>query len=298
MKTPSKIVRVVLSLVALAVGAVACDLGKLTNQATASAVAVGMVLYTPPTEVKGDALAFDAGLNQLDAGITFDGGIIADAGVTIPAQTIVALYFGNKGANLDTAPTGVAGATVTLQEVGGGTYTLDDKGGGNYSLSMDAGFTYKSGATYDFTIVNANQTYVAEVEKVPDIEHIAAFHPAAGYVELNAGDAFTFTRPEPPSGEELPLGFINVIPVTQSGGGGTTYTNVPSTPLQFLKLVVAPGDWKKQSVEIPGTAFPEPGTNYLIILQSAKLGGPKSDNLFTGSPIIAGTADIAIVKTR
>jgi len=298
MKTPSKIVLVIFSLAALTLGAAACDLGKLTNQATASAVAVGTVLYTPPTEVKGDALAVDAGLPDFDGGLVFDGGILTDAGVTVPAQTLVALYFGNKGPTLDTAPTGVPGATVTLQVVGGASYTLDDQGGGNYALSPDAGFTYQSGATYDFTIVNNNTTYVAEVDKVPDIERIAAFHPAAGYVELNAGSPLAFTRPEPPSGQELPLAFINVIPVSKSGGGDPTYTNVPSTPLQFLKLVVAPGDWKQQAMEIPGTAFPEPGANYIVILQSAKLGGPKSDNLFTGSPILAGTADIAIVKTR
>jgi hypothetical protein len=291
MTTPWKFIPVTLSLGALMVVA-ACDLGKVTNQATASAVAVGTVLYTPPTEVKAGALALDAGLSDLD------GGVLADAGVTIPSQTIVALFFGNKGATLDTAPTGVPGATVTLTVAGGASYTLEDQGGGNYALSADAGFAYQSGATYTFTIVKDGTTYVAEVEQAPDIERISAFHPAAGYVELNAGEAFRFTRPDPPAGQELPVGFINVFPISQSGRGDPTYTNLPSTPLQFLKLVVAPGDWKKQAVEIPGTAFPNPGTNYLVVLQSAKLGGPKSDNLFTGSPVLAGAADVAIVKTR
>ncbi len=50
-------------------------------------------------------------------------------------------------------------------------------------------------------------------------------------------------------------------------------------------------------VTIPGTAFPEKDHNYVIVLQSAKIGGPKSENLFSGSAILGGTADIGIVKT-
>lgn len=299
MKTAPKIVRLSLALGVLALSVVACDLGKLTNQATASAVAVATVLSTPEIELRGEAVAgFDASVPDFDGGLVFDGGLPFDAGVTVPPQNLVTLYFGNKGPSLDTAPTGVPGATVTLTEVGGASYPLEDLGGGNYGLG-DAGFAYKSNATYDFTIVHNNTTYVAEVERVPAQERIAEFHPAAGYVELTAGQAFSFTRPEPPSNQEPALGFVTVFPVSSSGGKGEpTYTNIPSTPLQFLKLVVAPTDWKKPVVEIPGTAFPNADSNYVIILQSAKLGGPKSDNLFTGSAILAGTADVAIVKTR
>jgi hypothetical protein len=51
-------------------------------------------------------------------------------------------------------------------------------------------------------------------------------------------------------------------------------------------------------VTIPATAFPDKDHNYVIVFQSAKLGGPKSTNLFSGSAILAGTADIAVVKTN
>ena len=81
--------------------------------------------------------------------------------------------------------------------------------------------------------------------------------------------------------------------------GDPTYTNVPKTPVEFLKLVVAPGKpWQETQVTIPGSAFPDKEKNYVILLQSAKLGGPVGENLFTGSAIIAGTADVGIVKTR
>ncbi len=293
------------ALAVVALLASGCDLQKIGNQATARTVAVSTLLSTPAVEVKAEAVAsngLDAGLADLDAGLLLDGGVLlSDAGVTVPAQNLAFVFFGQRqGESLDTAPVGTAGAQVTLAEVGGGRFPLEDLGGGNYSLTAaDAGFTYRDGATYNFEIVHAGATYVAEVTRVPTKEVITQFHPPAGYVELEAGAAFTFTRPDPPSGEDRHLGFVNVFPLSREGSQGQpTFTNVPTTPLAFLKLVVAPNDWKTTTVTVPGTAFPDRDTNYLVVLQSAKLGGPKSDNLFTGSAILAGTADVAVIKTR
>lgn len=282
-------------------GLVACDLQKIGNQATARAVAVSTVLSTPAVEIKAGALAgIDASIPTFDAGITIDAGLLEDAGVTIPPQNVVLVFFGQRqGEGLDLAPTPTTGANVTLTEKGGATWPLTDQGAGNYTLTGDAGFAYKDNATYTFNIASGGSTYVAEVERVPAQERIPRFHDAPGYIEINAGDAVTFLRPEPTSGQQRNLGFINVFPVDKSGSqGNTTYTNIPKTPLAFLKLIVAPDDWLQSSVTIPGTAFPEKDKNYVIILQSAKLGGPKSDNLFSGSAILAGTADVGIVKTR
>lgn len=282
----------------------ACDLQKIGNQATARTVAVSTLLSTPPVEVKGAAIAgngFDASIPDLDGGLTLDGGVlITDAGITIPAQNLAFVFFGQRqGNNLDSAPVGTPGAIAKLKQVGGSTFTLDDQGGGSYALSPDAGFTYTPDATYQFEFTLQSQVYLAEVEKVPSKETISQFHPTAGYVELNAGAPLAFTRPDPPQGQNRNFGFVSVFPVSSQGAKGQpTYTNVPTTPLGFLKLVVAPTDWTVTNMEIPGTAFPDRDANYIVVLQSAKLGGPKSDNLFTGSAILAGTADVAIVKTR
>jgi hypothetical protein len=35
----------------------------------------------------------------------------------------------------------------------------------------------------------------------------------------------------------------------------------------------------------------------LILMQTARIGGPVSNNLFIGSAIMAGTAEVGIVKT-
>lgn len=282
-----------------------CDFQTIGSQATAKAVAVSTLLATPAVEVKAGAVAgngLDAGLPDLDGGLGVDAGVFfSDAGLVIPAQNVAFVFFGQRqGTNLDAAPTGTAGAQVSLVEVGGGRFPLEDQGGGNYSLTdADAGFVYRDGATYQFEIAQGGGTYVAEVTRVPAKENITQFHPAAGYVELDANAEFTFTRPEVPAGEERNLGFINVFPINSNGSQGQpTYTNIPTTPLAFLKLVVAPNDWKTTVVTIPGSAFPNRDANYIVVLQSAKLGGPKSANLFTGSAILAGTADVAVVKTR
>ncbi len=286
------------------VGLTACDLTKIGNQATARTVAVSTLLTTPAVEVKAAAVAgngFDASIPDLDAGLTFDAGVLlTDAGFAVPAQNLAFVFFGQlQGANLDLAPTGTPGADAKLTEVGGPTFTLDDIGGGNYALSPDAGFSYKDNATYQFIFVAQSQTYVAEVARVPAKENIAQFHPAPGFVELNAADDLVFTRPDPPQGQDRTFGFVNVFPINRQGSQGQpTYTNIPTTALGFLKLVVAPNEWKQTTVTIPGSAFPTRDANYIVVFQSAKLGGPKSDNLFSGSAILAGTADVAVVKTR
>lgn len=304
MKIASKMLGLaVLSLLTVA----ACDLQKTANQISARSVVVATVLATPAVTIKADAIAFDAGFSLdasfPDAGVSID---LSDAGVTVPPQNVVLVFFGQRqGDTLDLAPTGVTGAQVTLSQVGGPSFPLTETGGGNYLLAGDdAGFKYASNATYQFTIASANESYVAEVAQVPPEEHIPAFETARGYIDQPANTSLTFVRPEPPPGQKLNLGFVNVFPIDASGNQAPmpTYTNVPTTPLQFLKLVGdavgAQTEYRAQSVTIPATAFPQAGKNYLIIFQSAKTGGPKSDNLFTGSAIIAGTAAIGIVKTR
>jgi hypothetical protein len=313
MKIASKMTMVAGAVTALALG---CDLQKTANQLSARSVVVATVLTTPPVTIKPAAIAgldagflsFDAGFLD-DAGITFDAGLpidVRDAGLPIPAQNVVLVFFGQRqGDSLDVAPQGVAGAQVTLQQAGGASFRLTEQGGGNYVLAGDdAGFKYASNATYQFTVVSQNETYVAEVVQVPPEERIAAFEPQSGFIDQVAGQPLTFIRPEPPQGQRLNLGFVNVFPIDSSGQQAPmpTYTNVPTTPLQFLKLVGdavgAQTEYRAQSVTIPGTAFPERDRNYVILFQSAKTGGPKSDNLFTGSAIIAGTAAVGIVKTR
>jgi len=199
----------------------------------------------------------------------------------------------------DLAPTPTTGADVRLTERGGSSWKLAETGNGNYLVDGDAGFVYVANASYDFAITSAGNSYTASLENAPPPERIAAFHPASSYVDQAAGAAFVFARPDPPAGQERNLGFVTVFSVSDSGQkGDVTWTNVPKTPLDYLKLVVAPTDWKQTTVTVPGTAFPNPSTWYVIMMQSAKLGRPASDNLFLASGILAGTADFGVVRTH
>ncbi len=287
--------------VALVALPVACE---LTTQGNPSAknVLVATLLSTPPIEISPEAMAgidggFDAAGFPVDAGFSFDAGRL-----TLPPVTVAFAFFGSRSSeSLDVAPTGDAKANVFLAPAGGTSIAMKNDGNGNFSKSSleDSTFSYEAGKTYDFTADLGGEAFVGEIVQVPQIEKINQFHPAKGFVDQITNTAFTFTRPDPPTGQERPLGFVTVFPVSENGDKGQpSYTNVPTTPLQFLKLVALPSDWKATSVTIPGTAFPATNKTYLVIFQSVKLGGPKTQNLFTGSAILGGTADIGVFRTK
>ncbi|MBI3180811.1 MAG: hypothetical protein HYZ28_01570 [Myxococcales bacterium] len=292
--------------VPLALGALlsvpfACDLEKTGNQLAAQKVMVATMLGTPPLEVKPAALlgldaSFDASF-PADSGISSDGGMI-----TLPPTTAAFVFFGTRSADsLDTPPEPVANATVSTHPAGGASVVLNNDGKGSYSKTslQDPSMKYESGKSYEFTAVLGGESFVGEVQNAPPIERISEFHPVKGYVDRTAGQPFTFTRPDPPAGQERTLGFVTVFPLSENGQKGEpTYTNIPTTPLEFLKLIATPGEWKQTVVTVPGSAFPAAKKTYVVVLQSVKIGGPKSDNLFTGSAILAGTADAAVVRTQ
>lgn len=296
----------------------ACDLEKTSNQLQANKVMVAYVLSTPPVTIEPLALAgFDASFfYDVDGGIpawdggSFDGGsgaaigFTADGGrgLTLDGQTGALVFFGNrKDQSLSSPPDGVPGANVTVTPSGGAVTTLKELGSGNYQKTSqdDANFKYQPGATYTFAATLNNERFAGTVEDAPPLENISEFHPPKGYIELAAGSAFTFTRPDPPAEQSRNLGFINVFPIESNGQkGDPTYSNVPKTPLDFLKLIAAPAEWRGSPVTIPGTAFPQSQKTYLVVFQSVKHGGPETDNLFSGSALLAGTAEFAIIKTQ
>jgi hypothetical protein len=272
--------------IALLLGASACN---LASQATSRTVVVSTVLATPSVVIGPQAFAA-----RIDAGVT----VPSDGGVTVPGIDLVATFFGElRGTNTDVAPAGIAGAAASLEQSGGHSWPLDDQGGGNYTMKPDIGFQYAGHATYDFVVSSKGVTYRAEVSDVPEVEVISELHPQAGFIELVAGSPLTLSRPNS-SGGTRPIAFVSVFPISADGARGqATYTNLPKDALAYLKLAVAPAEWQTASVTIPGRAFPEADRNYLIVFQSAKLGGPKSDNVFLGSPVLAGIGDVGVVRT-
>lgn len=287
---------------ALLLSPLACDFEKTGNQLAAKKVMVGTLLSTPAFDVSPAALA------GLDAGTLPDGGIAGDR-ITIPGQTAAYVFFGTRESDQG-IPEPITNATVRLEVQNGHTVSLDSQGSGTYGHSADSvstdggttedgGLSYQSGATYRFVAVQSGISHIGTVEDAPALERIEALHPASGYVHHSASQVLTLQRPAPPPGKERTLGFVTVFPISSGGDRGEpTYTNIPKEPLDFLKIVALPTEWQASSITLPGSAFPNPGSNYLVVFQTVKTGGPESDNLFIGSALMVGTADIGMVHTQ
>ena len=261
----------------------ACGLVEKPGTLLADHVMVGTLLASPPV--------------TLAAG--------ADAGVTVPGQSAALVVFAQRAAGeLTSAPQLISQARVTVGPVGGEAVALPPAGEGRYARTWsedgaDGGVPYTPGAAYTFAVVHDTQRFEGRVDDAPEREAIAELHPAAGFVALPAGSPLTLTRPPAPAGRERTLGFVTVVPVSGSGARGTpTWTNVPADPLALLQLVAAPAAWKQDRVTIPGEAFPERGATYLVTFHAVRSGGPATDNLFAGSALLVGTADVGAVRTN
>ncbi|MDC0715160.1 hypothetical protein POL68_42320 [Stigmatella sp. ncwal1] len=263
----------------------ACDLQQLT----ADTVMVGTLLSTPEVSISPTAFL------GLDGGAPPDGGDL-----TIPAQTAAFAFIGTREGE-DSKPQGLTGATVTLAPTTGEPVTLTPDGSGAYSRSGngDNSLKYQSGATYRFIAERNGTRYEGQVENAPPQEKLTALHPPEGVVRLSAGQTLTLDRSALSSGQDRTIGFVTVVPLSQNGDRGKpTYTNVPTAPLDLVELVAFPSDWKQARITLPAEAFPAPQQTYLVTFQSVRSGGPESSNLFLGSALLAGTADVGVVRTR
>lgn len=273
----------------------ACDIQKTGSQLFAQKVMVGTLLSTPDVNVSKYAL-----LGQ-DAGTLSDGGVPDGERITLPGQTATAVFFGDRTSATGN-PEPLADATVHMEE-NGTSVALDNQGVGTYGKTSDVtdtgGVQYQPGGTYRFVAVESGTTYTGKVDAAPAQERVETLHPATGYVHQASGVGLTLKRPPVATGQTRLLGFVTVIPFNASGDKqAPTYTNLPTDPLSLIGLVAAPFDFQKDTVDIPGSAFPQAGSNYLVVFQTAKTGGPETDNLFLGSALLVGTADVGMVHTQ
>lgn len=290
--------RLVLSaaVTALLLSPLACDFSKTGNQLLAEKVMVGTLFSTPDVNVSAAAMA------GYDAGTLPDGGIPEGERITIPGQTAAFVFFGTRNGEQG-APEPLGNATVRIETQNGSPLNLENKGAGTYSQTSDflgdGGIKYQSGATYRFVASQGGSSHVGVVENAPSLERIDALHPQKGFVSHTANQGLTLQRPDVANNQERTLGFVTVVPLGQNGEkGAPTYSNAPKEPLDFIQLVASPLAWQQASIAIPGTAFPNPKSNYLVVFQTVRLGGPESDNLFFGSALLVGTADVGMVHTQ
>ncbi len=282
---------------ALLLPLLACDLEKTGNQILAKRVMVGTLLSTPDVAFSPAAAA------GIDAGTLPDGGPVIDDKITVPGQTAALVFFGTREGDQGT-PEPIANANVRIEVVNGSQYNLESEGAGTYGHTSDfgddAGVKYQPRATYRFVAVENGTSHVGTVEDAPDLEKINALHPAEGYVRHTANQGLTLQRPAVAANQERTHGFVTVVPLSDNGDKGEpTYNSMPKDPLGLLELVALPtAPSLAASLTIPGEAFPQKDSNYLVIFQTVRTGGAESDNLFVGSALMVGTADVGLVHTQ
>jgi hypothetical protein len=282
---------------ALLLGPLACDFEKTGNQIAAKKVMVGTLLSTPSVQVSPWAMA------GLDAGTPLDGGPGSET-FTVPGQTVAYVFFGTREGEQNTLqPLQEASVRLEIQGITN-PVVLQSEGPGIHGRTSgndtDGGLPYRSGASYRFIAVHGGYSHVGKVEAAPTLERLDGLHPPEGFVRHTAGQSLTLTRPALASGAtQHNIGLVTVFPLRANGERGEpTYTNVPRTPLAFLELVATQANWRSRTVLLPGSAFPQPESTYLVVFQTTQPGGPESDNLFIGSAVLVGTADVGVVYTR
>ncbi len=262
----------------------------LFDSVQATKVMAASILATPEYDMAKLASGFDAG-------IAYDGGMtLPDGGSgTVPSQTVAEVFFGERNASDPSkAPSGIAGATVKLS-IGSKTLQLADKGNGNYSLTSieNSQLAYVSGVDYDITVTYGGANYTATV-KGPAEEKIEQFHTGSATLEVTANSPLQLTRTSTDN-----VAFTSVFPTDQQQGQTTqpTWTNVPTKPIDLFDLVANDAKWRMKVITVDGSAFPKP-QGYYVVSVAAVSRGHTSDNLFTTSIFLAGTADLGLVKTK
>jgi hypothetical protein len=273
----------------LPLAALAASLACNLRQVTADQAMAATLLNVPSRAVDPFALGAP------DAGAGVDAGTI-----TLPGQTAALVFLGElRGGVLDADPAPIDGAEVQVGPEGGGRAALARTAPGTYTTTslQTPGLTYQSGATYDFAARADGEDYLGKVPEVPAEERIAELREMPK--RLSPGQPLTLTRPAPPAGKERPLGFVTVTRLGPQGQPeGPTYTSLPTTPIDVLRLGLDPEGFRAASVEVPASAFPEARKSYLVVFHSATLGRPESDNLSVLSVLLAGTADVGVVRVE
>jgi hypothetical protein len=265
----------------------------------ADKVLAGTVIATPETDLM--FLLPDASLT-----VPFDSGIpipLPDGGLPfstkVPAQTVAAIFFGQRAPDYTSQPKGIAGASVTLS-IDEKTFALVDQGSGAYGLTSqdDATFLYRDDADLKLTVVSGGTTYTASVQAPPkdEIAQFSAVHPWP--LEHTANTELDLTR-----GNTDNVAFSTVIEVNQNTALTdlksipSTFTDVPTTALDLLDLVANDSLWKRKVIPLPAKSFPTPNAYYGVLITAVKR-GETSSNLFTASALLVGKSDLGVVKTR
>ncbi len=217
--------------------------------------------------------------------------------------TVVRLFFGTRPIG-DVDFHAVNGATVSVaDDVSGVTAPAVQSGNGFYlSSSRDGGVGYDIGATYTFTILSSNDTFVAS-GTAPVPEAVALFentvtspYPEQICANVAVGQSYTLTRSATPDASgQLAVAFLTVAAATNPQQ--PTWTNAPSDATGILHLAIDDTAWRVRSIAIPGTAFPTAGA-YIVTLTAIERGTVDDRQLFSGSAVLIGSGVAGVVAAQ
>jgi len=209
----------------------------------------------------------------------------------VPAETSARLFFGELDEDDANDVTGIDDATAVLKvkEV---EVPMENEGSGGF---LAPGFVYAPGEPHSMTATRAAKSFVVEVQSAPARETVALFHEgaaASGELLHPTGTPLTLQRSAGAEG----LGFVTVMPVDVEGfREEQVYSTLPDG-LAAYRTLLNPTSYTQTSLTIPGDAFSQPNTVYLVYFTKA-LTGEASEGLEGTSNLVAGVADVGVVRT-
>jgi hypothetical protein len=226
----------------------------------------------------------------------------AAAGVTT-AQ----VFFGTRPDSGGGAPTGTAGADVTLSWSGAATdkIGLPPVGPAGWYQVTSAGVPYVPGATYTITVFSRGEQFTASsvAPSRPAITELIAGTPVFPPRTAGTFDKQTVSR----AGSDI--AFYAVMPASGAGAGTPTCTNAPlQDAARLVELLLAPGAWQVPSFDLwrseltqdaEKKCFPASpaGGQFAVTLTTLAKGGGSS-NLFTGSGLLVGATDAGVLLVQ
>ncbi len=242
---------------------------------------------------------------------------------TQEAKVVGSIYFGQRPKSTSTAaPTPLIGSLAKIGFKDRVVTLLEDQDGspGFYKIdnikNPSSGIEYHSGESYTFAVIHEGEAYGGKIN-VPEpivsstglgmsedskkIKEEITLTPALEDIESSSSSTVTVEGIQGVHGitEVLKVSwratgdwvFLTVFRLPQKAGASPEliYDNTPKD-MDFNGILDLLNGSLPTSAEIPGEKFAEKGV-YAIILVTAKI-GTVSQNLFPGSPVIAGTGSV------
>ncbi len=222
---------------------------------------------------------------------------VSPGGDTITSATTAQLFFGERQSDLSQPPTPLAASSATLSwdgaAAGAASLTAVTGKAGWYQAS--SGIAYAAGTRYTFKVVYQGEEFSGAVQ-APSPSRITNADATTHVFEPGAygGTSLTVTR-------DVSGGAADAIYAAFRSDdlAHATCDNAPFDDAgKFVQFVLDDAAWKVTSFVLPKSpCFPSLGT-YAVTLTTVEKSTDVSSNLFLGSAVLAGSADVAVLTVQ